>query len=151
MIYLPPPWAAWIWLHLDSSSTLSGVQASPNLRSYSSMAQPIQSDQLWEGNSLSWRRLLRVQSGRSMAINPKHQSASAKFSIFRADKPPCLTCCRLAQLVHSSELLPASIKHQNRGEICQRVVLCFIKRVSLCVTSPAIGRGTWISGCTTKT
>ena len=51
-------------------------------------------------SSLGWSSLFRVQSGRSMAINPKHQSASAKFVIFRADKLLCLTCCRLAQLVH---------------------------------------------------
>ena len=74
--------------------------------------------------SLGWSSLFRVQSGRSMAINPKHQSASAKFSIFRADKLPCLTCCRLAQLVHPSEFLPASIKHQHSGAIC-RIGLMF--------------------------
>ena len=40
MIYQPGE--AWIWLHLllDSSSTLSGVQATPNLGSYSSEPDP---------------------------------------------------------------------------------------------------------------
>ena len=104
-----------IWLHRDSSSTLPGVQTA--LRSFSSEAsfKVINFGKLILSLGKSWQRLLRGQSGRSCAINPKHQSATAKFCFFPIKQLGLPW--QLAQLVHSSKLLPLEYFHIYWGGI----------------------------------